>query len=171
MAHPETTTRRGFDSAGEPLPAGEAAFDLARRGDGRPSMQDWPDFSTRVLMLNEGSRLPAVASSLLKESVDLGDVDRWDSLTWDPEVGLLVIIPDTDIMISTDPEGPVDDDDFGVPIDAGVAFPLHVAGAPQGQLWVRRRGADANNVIRAYGYGSSSMVFSTRNAYGVSHDA
>lgn len=169
MANPETTTARGFDKNGDPLGVEDVSFELPRRADGRPAMQDWSDFSTRVLMLNESSRVPNALASLLKESVDLGNVDRWDSLTWDPEAGLLVIIPDTDIQISTNPSGDVADDAMGIPIDAGTAFPLHVAGSACGQLWVRRRGADASNVIRAYAYGSSKMVFSTRNAYGVSH--
>lgn len=172
MANPTFSTMRGFRSDGTTLDPSDAAFQLPRSADGRPSMQDWEDFSTRVLVLNgartDGVKFPAAD---LVESAEIGPGGpRWDQIEWDPEVGLLVLIPDEDIVISTNKEGDVADDDVGITITAGTAFPLHVAGSPIGHLWVRPLVALTTTIIKAYGYGSANMVFSTRNAFNVNHD-
>lgn len=167
-----TTTTRGFDKAGTPVPGADGVgFKLPRRSDGRPSMQDWEDFSTRVIAINAGRGGDgSLSKSDLAEAVTIGDLTRWDRIQWDPEAGLVVLIPDQDIIISTNPAGNPAEDAEGIPVDADTAFPLHVAGAPQGTIWVRRRAAAAETNIRAYAYGSSEMAFSSRNNYGVNHD-
>lgn len=167
-----TTTNRGFDKDGVPVPGADGVgFKLPRRSDGRPSMQDWEDFSTRVIAMNAGRGANgSIGKADLQEVVTIGDVTRWDFITWDPEAGLLVLIPDQDIIISTNPSGSLAEDTEGIPVDADTAFPLHVAGSPSGLIWVRRRLAEAETNIRAYAYGSSEMAFSSRNNYGVNHN-
>lgn len=171
MVEPTETTTRGFDSAGTPIPAiSGVGFKLPRASDGRPAMQDWEDFSTRVIALNASRGGGALAVADLKEVVNIGDETRWDFIQWDPEAGLVILIPDEDIILSTNPHGDMNEDTEGIPVDADTAFPLHVAGAPQGLIWVRRRASATATNIRAYAYGSSQMVFASRNNYGVSHD-
>lgn len=122
---------------------------------------DYEDTSSRVLALNaeRDATSGVLHESSLADEVDLNN-DAWNKLEWDPEAGLIVLLPTADILWTSDPGA--SPGHGGLPISADASFPLHVAGAPVGAIWVRRA-APVDTRLRAYAFGSRRMVYSTYN--------
>lgn len=148
-------------------PAGVALDDVPLRAPkilGGQHSSDYEDFSMRVLALGatRNATTKKLAASDLATKVTLADNANWQVLEWDPEAGLIVIVPDAAINVTTDPAA--SKGSHGFPIAANAAFPLHVAGSPVGRLYVRRNAAGQPN-INGYGFGSRNMAFASRRAF------
>lgn len=127
---------------------------------------DWEDTSFRVLALGatRNASTKKLADSNLATKVTLADSDNWQVIEYDPEAGLVVIVPDAAILITTDPAA--SKSTHGFPVGANASFPLHVAGSPIGRFWVRRAAAGQPNIF-GYGYGSRKMAFASNRQFDV----
>lgn len=127
---------------------------------------DWEDTSFRVLArgATRNTTTKKLADSDLLTKITLADSDNWQVVEYDPEAGLIVIVPDAAILITTDPAANKASEGF--PIAANAAFPLRVAGSPIGRFFVRRAAAGQPN-INGYGFGSRKMAFASRRQFDV----
>lgn len=128
--------------------------------------QDYEDLSSRAIAVNatrdSATKLLPVAS--LVEQYTMGDDDNWDVIEWDPQAELIVLVPDAAIDISTDP-GASKAAGGGIKVVADAAFPLHVAGSPNGRVYIKRNAGTGTPAIKAYGYGSRKMAYSSFSAF------
>jgi hypothetical protein len=158
---PDNITSRGLKADGSQET--EAAL-VAPQAMGSIGHVDWEDISLRAITLNAVRNLTTkkLADSDLKTKATLANNGDWQVLEWDPEAGLIVIVPDAAILITTDKDASKASEGFVVAANA--SFPLHVAGAPLGRVYVRRSAAGQPN-ISAYAFGSRRMAFASNRLF------
>lgn len=160
-----TLVSRGLDSDGAQADPLNTPIVRVPAGGSGPN-QDYEDISSKVIAVNatRNATTKLLAVGDLKEQYTMGDDSNWDVIEWDPQAELIVLVPDAAIDISTDPDASKAAGG-GIKVAADAAFPIHVAGSPNGRIFVKRNAGTGQPVIKAYGYGSRKMAYSSYNAF------